>query len=97
MVGGNTGVEMANTLTSKGQVTIPKRIRSALGLQPGDGVDFFMNERGQVVVKRAAPSAAEAEGRQPDALDRARGAADYRWPSTDEYMRFVRGDDYGKE
>ncbi|MBI2198833.1 MAG: AbrB/MazE/SpoVT family DNA-binding domain-containing protein, partial [Candidatus Rokubacteria bacterium] len=30
----------ASTITSKGQVTIPKRIRDVLRLKPGDQVDF---------------------------------------------------------
>ena len=33
---------MATTITTKGQVTIPKRVRDALGLKPGDDVDFVV-------------------------------------------------------
>jgi len=36
------------TLTSKGQITIPGRIRSALGLRRGDKVDFVLREDGSV-------------------------------------------------
>lgn len=32
------------TLTSKGQVTIPKRVRTDLGLTTGDIVDFVTDE-----------------------------------------------------
>ena len=32
------------TLTSKGQITIPKKVREALGLRPGDQVDFEVME-----------------------------------------------------
>ncbi len=28
------------TLTSKGQLTVPKKVREALGLRPGDRVEF---------------------------------------------------------
>jgi AbrB family looped-hinge helix DNA binding protein len=36
-------VEMA-TLTSKGQLTVPKKVRDRLGLQPGDKVVFDLDE-----------------------------------------------------
>ena len=37
------------TITSKGQITIPVDIRSALKLEAGDRVDFVIGESGQVV------------------------------------------------
>ncbi|MDN5869885.1 MAG: AbrB/MazE/SpoVT family DNA-binding domain-containing protein [Nitrococcus sp.] len=43
---------MATTMTVKGQVTIPKKVREALRLSPGDGVDFDVNREGQVVVRK---------------------------------------------
>jgi antitoxin PrlF len=43
----------ATTLTSKGQVTIPKEIRDALGLAPGDRILFRVKENGEVVVEVA--------------------------------------------
>ena len=43
---------MASTaVTSKGQVTIPKKIRRILGIQPGDRVVFFQSEDGRIVVE----------------------------------------------
>ena len=45
---------MATTMTVEGQVTIPKRVRDALRLGHGDGVDFDVNRDGQVVVLKAA-------------------------------------------
>ena len=38
-------------LTSKGQITIPKRMREALELEAGDGVVFELRE-GEVVLKK---------------------------------------------
>src|SRR6185437_12975636 len=35
-----SGVAMAVSVTSKGQVTIPKRVREALGITPGSKVEF---------------------------------------------------------
>ena len=37
---------MSTTLTSKGQVTIPKQIRDALNLAPGCAVDFAVSRDG---------------------------------------------------
>jgi AbrB family looped-hinge helix DNA binding protein len=36
------------TLTSKGQITLPGRIRSALGLRSGDKIDFVLGDDGSV-------------------------------------------------
>ncbi len=42
---------MANaTITSKGQVTIPKEIRDYLKLETGSKVDFVIDENGEVKV-----------------------------------------------
>lgn len=39
------------TVTSKGQVTIPKEVRDHLGLQSGDRLSFTVQDDGTVVVK----------------------------------------------
>ena len=39
------------TITSKGQITIPKPVRDELGLQEGDRVAFRVLEDGRVVVE----------------------------------------------
>ena len=39
------------TLTTKGQVTIPKEIREHLGVDTGDRLSFVVQEDGTVVVK----------------------------------------------
>ncbi len=79
---------MATTMTIKGQVTIPKKVREALHLTPGDTVEFDVNREGQVVVHKA--------GLQPtskrDRFDSARGKAQVKW-RTDELMALLRGAD----
>jgi len=40
-----------STLTTKGQITIPKAIREALGLRPGHRVVFRLLEDGGVVLE----------------------------------------------
>lgn len=40
-----------STITSKGQVTLPKAVRQSLGLQPGDKIEFVVTENGQVLVR----------------------------------------------
>lgn len=39
------------TITSKGQITIPKDIRDSLLLHSGDKIDFSITERGEVLLK----------------------------------------------
>jgi len=41
------------TMTAKGQITMPKPIRQALGADTGTRVAFELHENGQVVVSRA--------------------------------------------
>ncbi|CAN5342136.1 AbrB/MazE/SpoVT family DNA-binding domain-containing protein [soil metagenome] len=43
------------TLTSKGQVTIPKLIRDRLGLRAGDRLDFKLERNGTLVVQPLDP------------------------------------------
>ena len=39
------------TLTSKGQITIPKEIREQLKLKPGDRIAFVTDENGRVMLR----------------------------------------------
>ena len=40
-----------STLTSKGQITIPREVRERLHLKTGSRVDFIVEASGQVVLK----------------------------------------------
>jgi AbrB family looped-hinge helix DNA binding protein len=51
-----------STLTSKGQTTIPREIRAHLHLQPGDRLEFVVEEDGRVVLLPATIDAAELAG-----------------------------------
>jgi AbrB family looped-hinge helix DNA binding protein len=82
---------MPTNLTSKGQVTIPKRIRDELQLLPGAAVEFSVNAAGEVVLHRPRP-AKGVRGRPKDRFDAVRGIADVRW-QTDELMKLLRADD----
>ncbi|MFA7281641.1 MAG: AbrB/MazE/SpoVT family DNA-binding domain-containing protein [Sterolibacterium sp.] len=78
---------MATTLTSKGQVTIPKQIRDALNLAPGSSVDFAVNKEGEVVIHKVGARAS----RKPDRFESARGKADVKWRTSD-LMAMLRGE-----
>ena len=38
------------TITSKGQITVPKAVREALRVAAGDRLEFVINERGEVMI-----------------------------------------------
>ncbi|HEX4614810.1 MAG TPA: AbrB/MazE/SpoVT family DNA-binding domain-containing protein [Stellaceae bacterium] len=78
---------MANMtkMTTKGQVTIPKRLRDYLGLKPGSDVDFELAEDGRVFLKSHGEA---SESR----FARLRGSAKLGM-TTDELMALTRGED----
>ena len=82
---------MATTLTSKGQVTIPKRIRDAMQLVPGASVEFAVNAAGEVVLQPVRPPG-HARNPTRDRFDAVRGRADVPW-RTDALMKLLRSDD----
>ena len=82
---------MSTTLTSKGQVTIPKRIRDELQLLPGTAVDFSVNREGEVVLHRPRTPKGTRQASK-DRFDAVRGRADVRW-RTEELMKLLRADD----
>ena len=50
------------TLTSKGQLVIPKDIREYLHLQPGDRLDFIIRDDGEVVLRPVVTDVRELKG-----------------------------------
>jgi AbrB family looped-hinge helix DNA binding protein len=50
------------TVTSKGQITLPKAVRELLRVDTGDQVDFVVNERGDVVVRPVSLDITELRG-----------------------------------
>lgn len=50
------------TMTTKGQITIPKAIRDQLNLEPGDRVDFILEGEGLVVMKPATLDVRDLRG-----------------------------------
>lgn len=80
---------MQTTMTVKGQVTIPKQMRDALGLEPGAKVDFGINSQGEVVLHKVDDAPAR---RRKDRFEAARGKADIKW-RTRELMALLRDDE----
>jgi antitoxin PrlF len=77
---------MATTVTSKGQVTVPKAVREYLGLEAGSAVEFERLGSGEVVLRPAKPRAKKRDS----AFARLRGRATVRM-KTEEIMALTRG------
>jgi len=73
-------------VTTKGQVTIPKEIREALGIEPGDEVTFEETSTGYTIRKEAPTTAAG-----DDPFEKYRGSADSD-ATMAERMRRLRGE-----
>jgi AbrB family looped-hinge helix DNA binding protein len=71
-------------VTSKGQVTIPQRVRRRLGIAPGSEVEFELDDRGARLVR-------VNDGAGRTAAAAMRGRATVRM-STEEIMALTRGD-----
>jgi antitoxin PrlF len=76
---------MTTTVTSKGQVTIPKQVRDLLGIGPGSIIDFERAEDGRIVLVKVDKAA------QLNRFARLRGTAG-KGLSTDEIMAITRGE-----
>jgi AbrB family looped-hinge helix DNA binding protein len=72
-------------VTSKGQVTIPQKVRRQLGITPGSEVDFELDNGGARLVRVRVGEGEAIAGRM-------RGRATVAM-STEEIMALTRGDD----
>lgn len=72
------------TVTSKGQITLPKEIRDALGIGPGSEIEFALEPGCAVIRKRIAP----------ETFERWRGYLRGKLPaaSVDEFVEMLRGE-----
>lgn len=77
---------MATNLTSKGQVTVPKKIRDYLGLKPGSAVTFERLETGDIALRPANTRAK----RRSSKFAKLRGRAAVRM-TTEEILALTRG------
>ena len=64
------------TVTSKGQVTLPRKVREALRIRPGDRIDFVLGEDGEVRLRAGDLDVSDLRGllrrprRRPVTLER---------------------------
>ncbi len=79
---------MSYAITSKGQVTIPKKVRDHLGVEPGASIAFRLNDKGEVVIEAVDKPRPLPRG-DIDSVVGIFGPG----PSTDEIMKMLRGDD----
>ena len=80
-------------VSTKAQVTIPKRVRERAGIKPGDEVEFG-GDGDVVTIKRVTRPARPGRSRGEKIVEALRGTATRnRHLSTDEIMKLLRGDD----
>lgn len=77
-------------VTSKGQVTIPKRLRDEYGLLPGTEVEF-VDKDGKLLVRKAPGGRTRGD----EFVEHLHRAGEQFTMSTEEIMRLTRGEDWG--
>ncbi|MEM0899193.1 MAG: AbrB/MazE/SpoVT family DNA-binding domain-containing protein [Pseudomonadota bacterium] len=75
-------MEIEAKVTSKGQITLPKKLRDELGVNEGDAIKFVRDDAGNYAVKR----------KQPHPINDLRGILKHDGPplSSDEIVELVR-------
>lgn len=82
-------------VTSKGQITLPAKLRQELGIKPGDRLDFTRNAKGKVEVIARTKTLADLRGilktdiklsddELQEAIDKALGARWARFAAQDD-------------
>ena len=86
---------MTTTVTVKGQVTLPKAVRDAAGIKPGDSVEVRHVPGVGVVIERQPDDAREAFRRQLEDIARRQPMRDgpMAGMTSDEIMRLLRGEE----
>jgi antitoxin PrlF len=56
---------MQSILTNSGQITLPESIQQRLHLQPGDAVEFVINDQGEVKLMPVTSSITRLKGMLP--------------------------------
>lgn len=82
---------MSTKVTIKGQVTLPKSVREAAGIRPGDRVVVRARQEGGVLVERVSDAPAQAAFHR--ALQDMARRKPFRAMSTDEAMALTRGEE----
>ena len=89
---------MQSTLTSNGQVTIPKKIRDALKLEPGCKLNVAIDSSGSLRLEKVSTEPVKAPVRPKFAkfkpenrFEQVRGKASVHW-RTQELMNLFRGE-----
>jgi antitoxin PrlF len=78
---------MATAVTVKGQVTLPKAVREAAGIKPGDYVEARATALGTVVIEKTRT---DALARIEQSLDDLRKRGIFASMSAEEIMRLTR-------
>lgn len=81
---------MDSTITTKGQITIPKAMRDYLSVEPGDKVVFTYLEAGGIRIEPAKRARGGKAAKSRFAALRGRAG---KAPRTEELMRLLRGYD----